>query len=189
MNVYDFDNTIYDGDSTVDFYIFCLKRRKVIALQIPLVCIAFIRYKLERITKTRFKEIFYRFLKDIDDIDLYLAEFWNLHIKNIKPWYLKMKKEDDVLISASPFFLIQVAANILKIKYVIASNVNKHNGRTSGENCYNIEKVKRFQEVFFESIPDNFYSDSLSDAPMAKISTKAFLVKGDEFYEWPSRKS
>ena len=28
MNVYDFDKTIYDGDSTADFYLFSLKRHK-----------------------------------------------------------------------------------------------------------------------------------------------------------------
>ena len=26
MNVYDFDKTIYDGDSTLDFYIFSVKK-------------------------------------------------------------------------------------------------------------------------------------------------------------------
>ena len=30
--VYDFDNTIYDGDSSVDFFLFCL--RKKISLRI-----------------------------------------------------------------------------------------------------------------------------------------------------------
>lgn len=29
MNVYDFDETIYDGDSTVDFYKYCLRRPSV----------------------------------------------------------------------------------------------------------------------------------------------------------------
>ena len=28
MNVYDFDKTIYDGDSTADFYLFSLRRHK-----------------------------------------------------------------------------------------------------------------------------------------------------------------
>lgn len=28
VNVYDFDGTIYDGDSTIDFYKFCLKKYK-----------------------------------------------------------------------------------------------------------------------------------------------------------------
>lgn len=26
MNVYDFDKTIYDGDSTIDFYLYCVKK-------------------------------------------------------------------------------------------------------------------------------------------------------------------
>ena len=25
MNVYDFDGTIYNGDSTIDFYLYCIK--------------------------------------------------------------------------------------------------------------------------------------------------------------------
>ena len=32
MNVYDFDKTIYYGDSTADFYLFCLKRHKKYSL-------------------------------------------------------------------------------------------------------------------------------------------------------------
>ena len=28
MNVYDFDKTIYDGDSTLDFYLFSLKKNQ-----------------------------------------------------------------------------------------------------------------------------------------------------------------
>ena len=30
MNVYDFDGTIYDGDSSVDFFRFCLKKYKIL---------------------------------------------------------------------------------------------------------------------------------------------------------------
>ena len=28
INGYDFDETIYDGDSSVDFYFFCLRKNK-----------------------------------------------------------------------------------------------------------------------------------------------------------------
>lgn len=31
-NIYDFDKTIYDGDSTVDFFLFCLKREPILIL-------------------------------------------------------------------------------------------------------------------------------------------------------------
>ena len=30
MNVYDFDKTIYKGDSTLDFYFFCLRKKPII---------------------------------------------------------------------------------------------------------------------------------------------------------------
>ena len=37
MNVYDFDKTIYDGDSTADFYLFSLGRhKKILTLLHPL---------------------------------------------------------------------------------------------------------------------------------------------------------
>ena len=38
MNVYDFDGTIYDGDSTLDFWYFCLKKHPQILLYLPYHC-------------------------------------------------------------------------------------------------------------------------------------------------------
>ena len=63
MNAYDFDKTIYDGDSTADFYMFCLKKHKSIILLAPSLLCAFCRFYIFRGgTKTEFKEKMYRFL-------------------------------------------------------------------------------------------------------------------------------
>lgn len=35
MNVYDFDNTIYDGDSSIDFYFFVLRKKPSIIFLLP----------------------------------------------------------------------------------------------------------------------------------------------------------
>ena len=35
INGYDFDETIYDGDSSVDFYFFCLGKNKKVLKQLP----------------------------------------------------------------------------------------------------------------------------------------------------------
>lgn len=43
MNVYDFDKTIYYGDSTADFYLFCLKRHKKILTLAPSLLGAFFK--------------------------------------------------------------------------------------------------------------------------------------------------
>ena len=62
MNVYDFDKTIYDGDSTADFYIFSLKRHKKILLLAPSLIGAFLKFYVFKIgTKTQFKEKMYKF--------------------------------------------------------------------------------------------------------------------------------
>ena len=63
MNVYDFDKTIYDGDSTVDFYIYCLKKFPQIIILLPMQLIAIIKYKMKVINKTKMKEEIYGYLK------------------------------------------------------------------------------------------------------------------------------
>ena len=60
MNVYDFDKTIYYGDSTADFYLFCLKRHKKILTLAPSLLGAFLKfYVFKKGTKTDFKEKMY----------------------------------------------------------------------------------------------------------------------------------
>ena len=177
MNVYDFDETIYHGDSTRDFYFFCLKNYPKIAKYLPMQGWYAIWFGLKIMSKTKFKEKFYSFLKTIPDIDGAVKIFWKSHEKNLKGWYFKQKKDDDLIISASPEFLLTPICNKLGIK-VIASRVDKFSGKTEGENCWGEEKVRRFYAVGGGTI-DEFYSDSYSDTPLAILAKKAFLVKGD----------
>ena len=67
---------------------------------------------------------------------------------------------------------------------LIASIVDPLTGH-SEENCYGPAKVKRFKEVYGEAKVEAFYSDSLSDTPMALLADKAYLVKDDLIVEWP----
>lgn len=184
MNVYDFDKTIYDGDSTADFYIFSLKRHKKMLLLAPSLLGAFIKFYVFKIgTKTLFKEKMYKFLRYCD-IDNDIKDFWNTHISKIKPFYLKQQKSDDIIISASPEFLLAPACKTLGIKYLMASVVDKKTGKYNGINCHGAEKVRRYKERFKDNQIDEFYSDSYSDTPLAKISKKAYIVKGNQLYKW-----
>ena len=83
MNAYDFDKTIFDGDSTANFYIFSLKRHKKIALLFPSLITAFLKfYVFKRGTKTQFKEKMYRFLQ-FCDIEKDVADFWDINESKI----------------------------------------------------------------------------------------------------------
>ncbi|MBR6523011.1 MAG: haloacid dehalogenase-like hydrolase [Clostridia bacterium] len=185
MNVYDFDETIYHGDSTRDFYFFCLKNYPQVAKYLPMQGWYAIWFGLKVMPKTQFKEKFYSFLKTIPDIDGAVEVFWRSHEKNLKEWYIAQKKDDDLIISASPEFLLAPICGKLGIK-VIASRVDKKSGKTEGENCWGEEKVKRFNAAGGGEI-DEFYSDSYSDTPLALLAKKAFLVKGDKIIDFDKK--
>lgn len=185
MNIYDFDNTIYKGDSTADFYLYCLKKHPGIFLNFPSLFIAFTKYYIfKKGNKTQFKEKMYLFLTHCDT-EKDVEEFWKIKIKNIKHWYKLQQREDDLIISASPEFLLTTPCKMLGINYLIASKVDPHTGKYNGENCHGQEKVHRFYKEYpKDTIVEEFYSDSYSDTPLAELAVKSFMVKGDKISEW-----
>ena len=187
MNVYDFDKTIYHGDSTAHFFIYCLKTQPSVWKWLPYQGICAIQFALKLMEKTAFKQRFYRFLTSVKDIDKTVENFWEIHKKNIKPFYFKTQKPDDVIISASPYFLLEPIINQLGISVLMASNVDKNTGKYTGINCHGKEKVRRFYEMYPNGVINQFYSDSLSDSPLAEIAQEAFLVKGFDILQWPKK--
>ena len=125
----------------------------------------------------------YKFLRYCD-IQKDINDFWNINIDKIKPFYKNQQQKDDVIISASPEFLLAPICKTLKINYLMASVVDEHTGKYSGINCHGEEKVRRYREMFGDTKIYEFYSDSYSDTPLAKISEKAFIVKGNRLLDW-----
>ena len=70
----------------------------------------------------------------------------------------------------------------------MASKVDPHSGKYTGENCHGKEKVRRFYEKFGnDTVIDEFYSDSYNDTPLAEIAVQSFMVKDDEIVSWQFR--
>ena len=180
INLYDFDRTIYDGDSTVDFFFFEAKKNPVIFLTLFETALFGILYLLHVVSKTKMKEHIYKFLRHIKDIDKEIDIFWSLHEKNIKKFYLEKDHSNDVIISASPEFLLNSICKKLKVKKLLASRVDKHTGKTTGLNCSGQEKVNRLNEIYKDYVVEESYSDSKSDIPILKLAKKAYYVKKDK---------
>jgi len=184
MNVYDFDKTVYLRDSSIDFYVYNLKKDWKILRYFPQQVIAMILYKLKRIPKTKMKKVFYRYMSTISNMDERVTDFWKEHKTHLQVFYLMQRRTDDVIISASPTFLLQPLIDEWGC-VLIASVVDPKSGH-SEENCWGPEKVKRFAQAYpLESI-DEFYSDSLSDTPLALHAKKAFFVTGTQIDPWPN---
>lgn len=183
MNVYDFDGTIYDGDSSVDFFLYVLKQRPSVLRYTPKQAWGFLLYGLKQISKTELKEYFFGFLSSIDAEKL-TEDFWNYNRCKIYKWYLDQQQQDDIIISASPEFLLKPICQRLGIHHLIASKVDARSGKFSGENCHGAEKVQRLSTEYHVTQIDNFYSDSYSDLPLAQIAGKAFLIVNGNMRKW-----
>lgn len=185
MNVYDFDGTLYDGDSTVDFYLFCARKHPGVLRALPQQAAGVFRYKLGRCTKTRMKQEFYSFFRYVPDIDEAVTGFWCSACGKLKRFYEDVRRPDDVVASASPEFLLLPACKMLGVNCLIASNVDKKTGMCKGENCRGAEKLRRIEEALGPDAIDAFYSDSKADIPAAAAARTAYLVKGNEVLAWP----
>ncbi len=184
MNVFDFDGTIYDGDSSIDFWIFCIKRKPALIRYLSRQLSGALFYKLGKISKEEFKSRYFCFFEGISDIDLCVKEFWDKQQNKIKDWYKTIHKTDDCVISASPAFLLSDICSRLDIKNLIATKVDKQTGKLIGKNCHDVYKPLFFRESLGDITIDEFYSDSKSDAPMAKLANKSFLVKNNNILNW-----
>ena len=186
MNVYDFDKTIYCRDSSVDFVLYLYKKKPSLLRFVPGQLAAFFKhYFLHRLSKTQMKERFYAFFAACD-VSAFVEPFWDSHEAGIYEWYRKQHREDDLVISASPRFLLAPICRRLGIRQLIASEVDPKTGAYIGINCHDREKLRRFKEEYPHASVDGFWSDSLSDAPLAGIAREAFLVGHDgERLPWP----
>ena len=183
-NVYDFDKTIFSKDSSVEFYKFCLKKKPSILKYIFVQLFYFVLYIFSFIDKTKFKEHVFVFLKSFDNIDDLVKEFWKINKSKIYTWYPKKHQDNDIVISASPYFLLRPICDELGIKNLIASDVDPKTGKFNRPNCYGEEKVKRLNEEFGEVEINEFYSDSFSDQPLADLSKEPFIIKHKVIYKW-----
>ena len=186
VNTYDFDKTIYVRDSSTDFWLWCLRRRpRLLMPTLPKTLAAALRWARGRIDTKALKEQLFSFLPRLD-AEAEAALFWETHGEGIGTWYLAQRRDDDLILSASPEFLLRPVAEKLGFR-LIATPMDPATGRINGLNCHDAEKVRRFRAEYPGAQAEDFYSDSLSDTPMAELAQRAFLVRKGRLAPWPQR--
>ncbi len=187
MNAYDFDGTIFYSNCTVGFGLWCLKRHPSLLFTYgPRVLGSFALYKTGRMPNYRMQRELFRYLTLIDDFDEQIERYWDAYESRISPWYLEQKRPDDLILSSSPSCIIEPIARRLGVHYV-ATDYDRELGVLLDNLMYAKEKARYIFDHGFPVI-DNFYSDSLSDTPLALCSEKAYLVqnKGTTIVDWPT---
>ena len=184
-DLYDFDGTIYDGDSGVDIILFAMKKKPLIFFKLLGAIGIVILYKLKLRTKEQMKTRLFSFFKDIDDMDKFVKEFWESHEHKLKSYWLEKKThKKDIIISASAEFWLKPIADKYKVCALIATNIDPKTGEVIGTNCHGKEKVRRFYEDFPRGVVYSMYTDSINDLPLIEEAKEGYLVKKDKIYNY-----
>lgn len=183
LNVYDFDNTIYNGESGVDLFLFYLKKDPKLITLFPTAVKAIARYKSTKMSiddaLENYAGVVEEYAKTIDDIHADINKFWDKNSNKIKSFYFKQRKDDDVILSACIDVVLEEICRRLDIKNYIGSETDLVNYKLVNF-CYRENKVKAFKKRYPDAVIENFYTDSYNDQPMIDLAQNAYLVKGDK---------
>lgn len=186
MNAYDFDGTIYPSNCTIEFAIWCMRRHPRLWLTYaPRAFRSLVLYKLGKMPSYRMLRELFSYLKDVDDFDTQIERYWDKNERKISSWYLRQKQPDDLIISASPTCIVAPIARRLGVEFV-ATDYDRELGVLMNNLMYAREKSRYIIDHGFPVI-DHFYSDSLSDTPLALCANHAHLVTNGarKVTDWP----
>ena len=180
IDVYDFDGTIYDGDSTFDYVKFCIRRHPAMLLSLPRIALAGLRLAAKKIGLTQFKSALFGVMTKYMDLETEAKAFWQDERTQAKlgKWFEKTPRDLPVVIaSASPEFELCHAAKILGVNTLIGTRADGKTGQLIGKNCKGAEKIERIRAQLGEFTVRAMYTDDAkADGPLLAIAEEGYIV-------------
>lgn len=180
IDVYDFDGTIYDGDSTADFVLFCLRRHPGMITGAPRLAAAALMLACKKINLTRFKSVLFGEMSRRFSLEKEADAFWKSEKTQAKlgPWFYNTPRDLPIVIaSASPEFELRHAAKILGVETLIGTRCDMKTGELFGKNCKGAEKIVRIREVFGDfKVRAMYTDDAKADGPLLAIAKEKYIV-------------
>lgn len=178
MNGYDFDETILKGNSVRRFFLYCWARLPYLFIYLPVLLAAVIFKRC--LSSNAFYNMLTYFVKLVPNKEKFVRKYWDKHINKIQRWYLDQQRDDDIIISASPLYLVEEACNRIGARCIATPVDLKTSKVIGGNHCYGTQKPIFYRQQFGDAPLETFYSDSMSDEPMFKLAKRGYLVKGDK---------
>ena len=180
MKVFDFDNTIYRGESSIDLAVYMIRNNKKIVLYLPMIFTNLVKYKLCMVGRKEMEIILNDFCQavmgDKDEVPEIIDRFWQIHAHKLSRKILKRIGPEDIIITAGPDILINGIRDRLHTDHIICSEVDL-DGRRFAYLNFKENKLKRYRELYGDQPIDAFYTDSYNDRALMEISNRVFLVK------------
>ncbi len=180
IDVYDFDGTIYDGDSTADFVLFCLRRHPGLLLSVPRLAAAALSLAVGRTSLTQFKSVLFGLMSRRFSLEAEAEAFWQDAgtRRKLGGWFRDTPRDLPIVIaSASPEFELRHAAKILGVDNLIGTQCDMVTGRLTGKNCKGAQKIERIREAIGEyEVRAMYTDDAKADGPLLSIAEEKYLV-------------
>lgn len=132
MRVFDFDGTIYDGESLFDLYLYSARHDPKVFRYIAPVLRYAVKYKLGRATLEQMEygvgKMTEGYLTELSrservaSVEQLVDDFWDRNYSRIKPWY--QPESDDVILTASFGLTVGEACRRLGVRNLVASEVD-----------------------------------------------------------------
>ena len=180
IDVYDFDGTIYDGDSTADFVLFCLRRHPAMITGAPRLAAAALKLAMKKINLTKFKSVLFGEMSRRFSLEEEADAFWKSEKtrSRLGPWFFETPRDLPIVIaSASPEFELCHAAKILGVETLIGTRCDMKTGELFGKNCKGAEKIERIRAQLGEFTVRAMYTDDArADGPLLAIAREKYIV-------------
>ena len=172
LAVFDFDGTLYKGDTTKEFCWFYYRKNPFTAYYFMIQLVFWMQYQLGLLSTTQFKSKFIQFLNNNNaaQIDVLASLFWSKKKERVRGHLIdeitRLKKEGVhiVVVSASPELFIKTFCLSLGVDTVLGSELKVLNNKYSLlVNCRGQEKLKRIKRDFTDFEIIAAYSDNEDD--------------------------
>ena len=191
--LFDFDNTLANGDTIHRLLIYYLKRHPLHVFYFLKTAVTFIGYKLKMKTYENLKETILFPLKHMSEDELkafYKQQVTPYYYKNVVEMLNKHKEDGCIVIICTASSESYMKYYDLNADTLIGTRVE--NGKIIGKNCRKQEKIPRILE-YLKSIDVEIdyessygYSDSNDDIPMLSLvkHKHRVLLKTGEIVEF-----
>lgn len=180
MQVFDFDNTLYHGESSYDFAKYIISKHKNLLFLFPNIFQILFLYKICKIDINGFtskvEKIVKKSLPYKNEVISLIKDFWLKNAYKLDFDMIAKIHKEDVILTACPDFLIEGMEEALHTNHILCTVTDLDAGRILYLN-FKENKVNSFFQKYPHAKITNFYTDSYNDQPFMDVAKHVYLVK------------
>lgn len=180
IDVYDFDHTLYDGDTIVDLWCFAVGRHPALLRFLPRQLWALLMRVLGIWSAGKAKSVFQCYFVGIH-LEEEVEAFWaSEKIRHKLVSFLSGRPNDlpRVVASASARLVLLPVAELLTVDAIIGTEIDPDTGVLIGENCKGEAKLTAIAKHFPNFTMRAMYTDDTkADGPLLRLAEERYLVK------------